>query len=469
MASPSEPTLSTAALYDATTLDPAIVARRTTELAQHFTWDREQILAYQQKSLRDTLRHAASASPYYREKIGALVAADAPLSAFPIMNKTILMEEFDKLVTDPRLTRQLVEQHAGTPQAGHLLLDEYRVCATGGSSGQRGVYVYDQQAWTATMAHSRRMLALMGLPPGAKGVGIGAPSPVHISNRLIAEIRAAFPDTPKLSVTTPIDEVVAALNRFRPDFISTYPSFIRKLAEEQSAGRLKIAPLAMRSIAEALSPDVRELALATWNVHVANVYGSTEAGLMAMECRHMNGMHLSEDMIIVEIVDEAYRPVPDGTTGSKALVTTLFNRTLPLFRYEFSDLLTVVEGPCPCGCPFRRIKDIEGRREEVLHAFLPDGRRVAVHAPRLWFHLVRVPGIQQYQFVQLPKGITVRIVLASGADPQGVRAAVDRIARATLADLGAPEAHMEVEIVDRIERIGTGAKQKLVAAAPPQP
>lgn len=469
MTSPSEPALSTAALYDVATLDPAIVARRTAELAEHLTWDRERILHYQQECLRDILRHAASASPYYREKIGALVAAGAPLSAYPVMNKTILMEEFDRIVTDPRLTRQLVEQHAGTLQAGHLLQGEYRVATTGGSSGQRGVFVYDQQAWTSTMANSRRLLPLTGLPPGAKGLGIGAPSPVHLSNRMFGEARAAFPDTPKLSVTTPIDEVVAALNRFRPDFISTYPSFIRRLAEEQNAGRLKIAPVTMRSVAEALSPDVRALALATWNIPVSNVYSSTEAGVMGMECHHLNGIHLCEDMIIVEIVDDAYRPVPDGTTGAKALVTTLFNRTLPIIRYEFSDLLTAVDGPCPCGCPFRRIRDIEGRREEMLHAFLPDGRRVAVHAPRLWFHLVRVPGVRQYQFAQLPRGIVVRIVPAPGSDPQDVRNEVDRIARATLADLGAPEAHMEVEIVDKIDRIGAGAKQKLVAAPPALP
>ena len=469
MVSSSEPALSTAALYDVTTLDPATVARRTAELAAHLTWDRERILDYQQDRLRDILRHAASASPYYREKIGALVAADAPLAAYPVMNKTVLMEEFDRIVTDPRLTRQLVEQHSGTRQAGHLLLDEYRVATTGGSSGQRGVYVYDQEAWTSTIANSRRMFQLTGLPPGARGVGIGAPSPVHLSNRLYGEARVAFPDAPKLSVTTPIDEVVAALNSFRPDVISTYPSFIRRLAEEQNAGRLKIAPLLMRSVAEALSPDIRELALAAWNIPVTNVYGSTEGGIMGMECKHLNGIHLCEDMIIVEIVDDDNQPVPDGTPGSKALVTTLFNRTLPIIRYEFSDLLTAVDGPCPCGCPFQRIRDIEGRREEMLHAFLPDGRRVAVHAPRLWFHLVRVPGVRQYQFAQLPRGIVVRIVPALGSDAQDVRAEVDRIARATLADLGALEAHIEVEIVEKIDRMGAGAKQKLVAGPPALP
>jgi len=466
MASDAESPLSTAAFYDVTTVAPEIVRRRTDELAERLTWPRERILAHQQESLRAILRHAASASPYFRDKIGPLVASDAPLSAYPIMNKTILMAEFDRIVTDPRLTRALVEQHAGTRQAGHLLLDEYRVASTGGSSGQRGVFVYDQAAWELAVANIRRMQRLLGLPPGARGLGIGAPSPVHLSNRFYAEGRVGFADAPCLSVTTPIEEVVEALNRFRPDVISTYPSFIRRLAEEQRAGRLKVAPLAIRSVAEALAPDVRDLARATWKIPVTNNYSATEAGIMGMECRHLSGIHLCEDMIVVEIVDEDNQPVPVGTTGSKALVTTLFNRTLPIIRYEFSDILTAIDGPCPCGCPFQRIKDIEGRREEMLHVWMPDGRRVEVHAPRFWFHLVRVPGIRQYQFAQLPKGIAIRIVTGAGHEPETVRRAVDRVARDALTDLGAPEGSIEVQIVERIERIGAGAKQNLVARPP---
>jgi hypothetical protein len=89
-----------------------------------------------------------------------------------------------------------------------------------------------------------------------------------------------------------------------------------------------------------------------------------------------------------------------------------------------------------------------------------------VHAPRFWFHLVRVPGIRQYQFAQLPKGIAIRIVTGAGHEPETVRRDVDRVARAALTDLGAPEGSIEVQIVERIERIGAGAKQNLVARPP---
>ena len=99
----------------------------------------------------------------------------------------------------------------------------------------------------------------------------------------------------------------------------------------------------------------------------------------------------------------------------------------------------------------------------MLYTITPDGRRVEVHAPRFWFHLVRVPGIRNYQFAQLPEGIAIRIVPDPSHGPSFVKAAVEQIARTALADLGAHNGHLEVHIVDDIRRTGSAAKQKVVA------
>ena len=199
---------SSEASLEVATLDPEVVARRTRELLDHGSWSREQLLSFQKARLKESLRHAVNASSFYRERIGELVARDAPLETFPVMNKTILMAEFDRIVTDPRLSRAMVEEHVSSDRAGLLLLDEYRVAATGGSSGQRGLFVYDKIAWELIIANIRRLQGLLGLPPDAKALGIGAPSPVHLSYRLYAEQRVGRYDAPRLSVTTPIGEVV---------------------------------------------------------------------------------------------------------------------------------------------------------------------------------------------------------------------------------------------------------------------
>jgi phenylacetate-CoA ligase len=55
-------------------------------------------------------------------------------------------------------------------------------------------------------------------------------------------------------------EVVARLNELQPDALVAYASMIRTLADEQLAGRLRIAPRAVNSSSEVLTPKARALA-----------------------------------------------------------------------------------------------------------------------------------------------------------------------------------------------------------------
>ena len=48
------------------------------------------------------------------------------------------------------------------------------------------------------------------------------------------------------------------------------------------------------------------------------------------------GLHLFEEDVIVENVDEDGRAVPDGAPGARLLVTNLANRVQPLIRLEVS-------------------------------------------------------------------------------------------------------------------------------------
>jgi phenylacetate-coenzyme A ligase PaaK-like adenylate-forming protein len=154
--------------------------------------------------------------------------------------------------------------------------------------------------------------------------------------------------------------------------------------------------------------------------------------------------------------------VPDGTQGAKMLATVLFNRSLPVIRYEFSDLITLADGTCPCGRPFRRIQRIEGRAEEILRFKTASGAVAEVHAARLWFHLVKVAGIRQYQFGALHDGIQIRLAIDPGCDRGAVESQAKTIAARALDDLGISGARVDVEFVERIERIGGGAKEKIV-------
>lgn len=444
------------------TVDLKQAGRIAAELIDHGTWSREQLLTYQRERLKLFLQRAVARSPYYRETIGELVARDRPLAEFPTMNKTKLMANFDRIVTNPKLSLALVEQHVNSERCGELLLDEYRCIATGGSTGQRGLFAYDRHAWTTTAANQMRMQRMMGVTPAMRGLGIGAPSPVHMSYRFHAEFRALRPGAPTLFVTSPIEEIVAELNAYQPDYLNAYPSLIRRLAEEQRAGRLKIAPKLFRSAAEALAQDVKDLVREVWNAPIADGYTATETGIMAVDCEYRSGMHIAEDIVVLEVVDAKNRPVPPGTEGAKMFATVLFNHGLPVIRYEFSDLVTLADGSCPCGLPFRRIERVAGRAEEMLRFRTSSGELAEIHAARLWFHLVKVAGIRQYQFGELPDGIRIRLAVFPDSDRGAVEAQAKAIAETGLHDLGISGARISVEFVEKIDRVGSGAKEKIV-------
>src|SRR6266487_6402631 len=63
-------------------------------------------------------------------------------------------------------------------------------------------------------------------------LAIGAPSPLAITRQLFADLQAARPDVPRLSVATPLPELVEALNAYRPEGLVGYPTVAGELAAE---------------------------------------------------------------------------------------------------------------------------------------------------------------------------------------------------------------------------------------------
>lgn len=443
------------------------VRNRIEALANEMTarefWSRDQLLEFQRHRLREIVQHAVANSPYYREVLGDVGDGVVDLRRLPVLTKATLMAQFDRIVTDRRLCLADAEQHLASERAAEPLFGEYRIVGSSGTSGMRGVVVYDQPAWDVAVACLLRLSAVQGISQATRVIGIGAPTPLHMTNRLFAELRTGRESAPRLAVTTPLPEMMEALNAYRPEMVITYPSLIRRLAQAQREGQLQIAPRQFTSVAETLTPDVRVLARETWGAQVLNAYGSTEANLIGMECTWATGLHVLEDLLIVEVVDKDNRPVPAGVTGHKVLVTNLFNRTMPIIRYELSDMVTVAHEPCPCGRPHLRLASISGRQEDVLSLPSRNGGRVDVNAYLLDESLLHMPDVRQYQLSPRPGGLLARVVLRDSAVKGEVLQAVRRAIQAELDQVGAAIDRLDVEAVAEISRVGGGAKERLVS------
>lgn len=93
-------------------------------------------------------------------------------------------------------------------------------------------------------------------------------------------------------------------------------------------------------------------------------YGSRECGLGgAVTCPAFEGMHLRENHIIPEIIDDNGNVLPDGEYGELVL-TTIGAEAMPLIRYRTGDYTRILP-QCPCGGVTRRI-DTVSRQEGII-------------------------------------------------------------------------------------------------------
>jgi phenylacetate-CoA ligase len=103
-----------------------------------------------------------------------------------------------------------------------------------------------------------------------------------------------------------------------------------------------------------------------WNAKLYDFYGLSDIfGANAGMCTEQDGLHLTEDHHLLEVLDlNSLEPVAEGEKGEMVL-TTLKKRARPMIRFRTGDIVTVKKERCPCGRTHARI-NIHGRVDDML-------------------------------------------------------------------------------------------------------
>lgn len=403
---------------------------------------RSELLAYQSAAVAELRRFAVEHSPFYRSFHAGLECRQ--LSDLPVLTKRVLMENFDDLVTDRSVRLRDAEAFLASAPPGALFRGRYVVLATSGSTGLRGVFLFDPDEWLTALAGITRPMLWAGVaanPFRRRLAVLASTTDSHYSARVGRSLASPFLPALRIDAGEPVVHMVARLNEWQPHVLAIYPSVLRQLAAEQIAGRLRIRPDKIATSAEVLTGDDRRRARAAWSAPVYDTYGATEYAPIAAECP-FGRKHLFEDGAVIEIERD------------RVLLTVLGRRTQPLIRYEISDVVRSVEGDCECGRPLRLIETIEGRVEDVL-AF----GNVRVHPNRFHEILERVAATG-WQVIH--DRHELRVLLMGIGDPEA-RTAVGEALRAMLAREGAAAPPIRVAEVAELERGATGKAPLIVA------
>ena len=390
----------------------------------------EKVAERQRARLAEMVGHARANSPYYRELYQGLPERIEDATLLPVTDKKKLMARFDDWVTDREATIEKVRGFIEDPSlVGERFLGKYLVATTAGTTGTPGIFVLDDRQfkigrtgarqafgkwltfWDFIKVLSRGMRVAVLHATGGHFVSVATVTRMRRSSRVAARLIRDY------SVHTPISELVAELNSFRPALLGGYATVVSLLAGEREAGRLRINPVLLVVTAEGLAEQEYGRIAKAFGAKVGNVWGSTEIAGVAYSCTE-GWLHVMGDWTVIEPVDADYRPTPPGQQSHTVLVTNLANRVQPILRYDLGDRILARPDPCPCGNALPAIR-VQGRSGDVLKFSNENGEQVSI--PPLALEVDQVPGVELSQIVQnSPTSLRVRLLPAAGADPERV-------------------------------------------------
>jgi phenylacetate-CoA ligase len=323
------------------------------------TAPREELARLQLERLQAVLDWAAVRVPFYREALAAArVSADsvkslAELGAIPFTRKEDLRQRYPfGLFAVP-------------------LPDVVRIHASSGTKGKPTVVGYtrnDLQVWREVMARS---LAAAGAEPGhmvqvAYGYGLftgGLGFHDGAEHMGLTVVPVSSGNTLRQ---------ILLLQDFHPQGLACTPSFALHIGESMAEQGIDPRSIGLRYGlfgAEPWTEGMRRQLQDLWGITAVDFYGLSEImgpGVAAECAEARDGLHISEDHFLPEIVDPATGdPSSPGREGELVL-TSLTKEALPMLRYRTGDVTTLDPEPCRCGRTTVRMARIKGRTDDMV-------------------------------------------------------------------------------------------------------
>lgn len=339
----------------------------------------------QYKNLTKLAQHAHAHSPWFAARLANAGLTVADLATPEGLHRLPLLTRRDLQTHGTAMhSAQIPPHHGGTG-----------IARTSGSSGEPVVVTrtaLNQSYWLANglrehLWHRRdfslRLAAIRANLPGNQ------PSQRNDWGEPVSLLFASGPAF-GYPIDRPVHEQAAWLQHTAPHYLLVYPNNLAAL--------LDILPTLpslkqLRTIGETLSPALRTRAEAQWGAPIADTYSSQELGTIAMQCPESGLYHITDEHLIVEVLNDDGKTCTEGEIG-RVVVTDLANYAMPLLRYAIGDYAEVA-GPCPCGRTLPTLRAIKGRERNMA---IINGQK---RWPLVGFHQYRdIAPVQQYQLVQ---------------------------------------------------------------------
>lgn len=353
---------------------------------------RERREQYQLEAINLTLQHVWDHNEFYRsalEQAGFTqpkIDSLEQLSTVPLLKKDVIRGDKMKLLcVGPK---EIGQVHLTSGTSGKPIYTSYTLADQ---------YVYDLlPKYLELFPESESDIAAIALPYEFALPGLGFQRLFQFA------FGTAILSLGKGGYMAPIDKSLELMKEYQATVLVTTPSYAALLAEEsEKYGIRPDVDIRLRRIVltgEGCSYTFRERLEKWWGCEVSFFYGSTECGVVAVQCKEHKGYHIVEGHIKAEIVDPATGvPLGYGKNG-EIVMTTLLREGMPMVRYRSGDIGYLQRSKCACGITMD-VLHLRGRMETMLNLdgtdyppFMLENFLLEIPEVSMWYHFILEQG-----------------------------------------------------------------------------
>jgi len=331
------------------------------------------------KMLESMLNHAVNSVPYYMDLKNK---ENISLIDFPIINKQMINNQYKSFISNKF----------------DDFSDNIAIMPTSGSTG-----VYLKVLWLKTDRISsdcstwKMRNRWYGITPEHKWLSFH--SELYSGNR-ISNVdlerdyiisKNLMSINMKLLYTQDYNKIINLINEHKPTWVLGFPSILNNLATFAINNNIFFNELNyIECMGEILFPNIlSNLKKAFYKSHVANMYGTTETGVIALECPYGN-MHILKQNCFVELKKD-----------KSILLTSLKNKIMPFIRYEIGDIASLNNIKCECGYDSPCIENLQGRNNDFV--ILNNENRISAMSLTRIFELINdeyLDSIKTFSIIQ---------------------------------------------------------------------
>jgi putative adenylate-forming enzyme len=314
---------------------------------------REALAQWQFKQFSQFAKKTLAHSPFYESyKL-------RPLTEYPIIDKTIWVNNFDSINTKELKGKELLELALNSEQSRNFstMKGEIAVGLSSGTSGRRALFVTDKKE---RLRYAGTILAKCLGRQILKKHRVALL--LRANNRLYETIGGGRIEFSYFDLQQPWSETLTTLQLFKPTILIGPPQVLSLIAQAQTTALIELNPEKIIVGAEVLEQIEQTKIEAAFKIPVEQIYQATE-GFLGITCR-FGTMHLNEDAIIIEkewLDKSSRRFVP--------IITDFSRTTQPIVRYRLNDVLVEAEHKCQCGSIYTTLEKIEGREDDILFLY----------------------------------------------------------------------------------------------------